>query len=223
MNRFKKNVLYYFIAAGILTYSTWIFELFLNPRLSLSQSYVSELSVHGQPYAYYFQLANLLGSLLMSTGFLLLLNKFKVAKSRPLNIFITSMLIISLIGIVNALFPMNCAPSQSPACLAAQNNFQINYSQWIHQITAVVMFGGLLFAQLYCTFYVFKRQTKLYWLSLANMGIQLTLNVTVGVICLFDLRYVGVFQRLSLTLFMIWVFGVVYFFKALSNSSEQII
>jgi len=200
------------IAIGILIYSTWIFEFFLNPHLSLTQSYVSELAVHGQPNLYYFRIVNLVGSSLTSIGFLELLNQFKNDGLKTTKIFVLSMCVISLAGIVNAIFPMDCAPSQSYACLVAQDHYQINFSQWVHQSTAIVMFGGLLFAQLYSTFYIFKR-TKLFLFSLTNAIIQIGLNITISIISLFDLSYVGVFQRISLILFALWVLAIIYLLK----------
>jgi len=202
----------YFIAFGLFIYSTWIFELFLNPHLSLTQSYVSELAVHGQPNVYYFRIANLLGSFFMSIGFLLLLGRLSNSGSKAVKLFVLTMCIITLAGIVNAIFPMDCAPSQSYACLVAQDHYEINFSQWVHQVTAIIMFAGLLFAQLYSTFYIFKH-TKLFWLSLSNLIVQLGLNITISVICLFDLTYVGVFQRISLVIFALWVLAILYLLK----------
>jgi hypothetical protein len=207
---------FYLIIFGILVYSTWIFELFLNPHLSLTQSYVSELAVHGQPNVHYFRIANLLGSTLMSMGFILLCRQLKKRDSNTLSIFLLSLCALSLFGIVNAIFPMDCSPSQSTACLVAQDHFKINFSQWVHQITAIIMFCGLIFVQLYSTFYIFKR-TKLFWSSLSNFVIQLCLNTAISIICLFNLSYVGVFQRISLVLFALWLLTITYLLKARSD------
>lgn len=226
MNKHRLSIPIFFITLGILIYSTWVFEIFLNPHLSLTQSYVSELAVRGQPYVYYFRIANLLGSFFMSLGFIFLFQRIKKNGSKAAKLFVLIISIVSIVGIINAIFPMDCSPSQSHACLVAQDHFRINFSQWVHQSTAIIMFGGLLFAQLYSTFYILKRNTRLFWFSLYNLTIQFLLNITVSIICLFDLSYVGIFQRISLVIFALWVLAILYLVKtrpsifSLQNSQE---
>jgi hypothetical protein len=217
MNKHSFNIPIIFIGLGILVYSTWIFELVLNPHLSLTQSYVSELSVHGQPYATYFQVANLLGSSCMFIGFFILLRRFRKTEAKATTLFLWAMSIITLIGIVNAIFPMNCAPSQSHSCLVAQDQLRINFSQWVHQSSAIIMFSGLLFSQLYSTFYIFKRHTTLFWLSLVNVMIQFLLNIAISVVSVFEFRNIGVFQRLSLMMLALWILAILYTLKNRPN------
>lgn len=202
---------------GILIYSAWLLGSVLNPHLSQSQSYVSELSVSGQPYASYFQAANLVGSVFMFTGFLLFLRKSSrfTTKSR---LFLKLLTVISAIGIINALFPMNCAPSQSHECLLAQERFEFSLSQWIHVLSAITMFSGLIVAQSMSTFYLLKKHSTAYWFGLANVSVQLFLNTVIAIICLLGFSNVGIFQRISLALFCLWLITLVYRFDALTGS-----
>lgn len=201
------------IFIGVLIYSSWIFEIFLNPRLSLIQSYVSELSVNGQPNVYYFKIANLFGSTLMTVGFFVLLKQPRLNRDKYLKKFVQIMLVITIFGIFNSIFPMDCAPSESYACLVAQDHWKINFNQWIHQISAIIMFGGLIFAQFQSTFFIFRERARLFWLSLINLTIQFFLNAAICVIALFNLQNVGLFQRLSLVLFAIWVISILLYLK----------
>lgn len=187
----------------MVIYSAWLLGPWLNPALSSSQSYVSELSVPDQPHVVFFRLANLLGSLCMTIGFLLLLRRRRASSS---SILVLKLLAgISAIGIINAVFPMSCAPSQSHACLVVQEQFDFTIGQWIHLASAVLIFSGLLAAQFYTTLRLFMRYSWKFWLSLTNALIQLVLNTIVVIICLYGWSNVGIFQRLSLILFTLWL------------------
>ncbi len=192
---------------GIISYSTWVLNPILNPGLSQAYSYVSELSVSGQPYAIFFQASNLVGSLLLLMGFGLLLLNARTQPEQRIQFFYRILVIIAFTGSVNAVFPMDCAPSLSRACLIAQEKFLFNPSQWVHLATALVMFCGLLFVQFYSTFYLLKTG-KSHAISLVNLAVQGMLNGVIVVICLAGFPYVGIFQRLSLGFFGLWVLWI---------------
>ena len=202
-----------FASVGLLVfYNNWLLSYFLNPRMSYWQSYVSELDANGQPHVWFFRIGNLLGASLLLTGFLLIKYRQQFLEVSRHNLMLTKFfLIISSTAILNAFFPMDCSASQSLACFQKQQRYSFSFGQWIHLLTALIMFGGLILANFYVV-YTMKHElgTKAYWLNLTFLILQMALNTFIAVISITGYGPIGLLQRLSLILFEAWVIIILF-------------
>ncbi|HUD10747.1 MAG TPA: DUF998 domain-containing protein [Candidatus Saccharimonadales bacterium] len=208
--------------AGLFFYSLWIVSYVFNPHLSYTQSYVSELDVGGQPYVWLFRIGNFLGSSLLFTAFYLFLIRTKSRAISNEKILILKILCLGTgAAILNSFFPMDCSASQSKVCFEQQQKYTFGPSQWVHLVTSIIMFGGLIFVQYYSTFNIIKSSASKLWyrISLSSFLLQALLNIVLIVVSFTGYGPIGLLQRLSLLCFELW-FIFILFNKRIKLLSE---
>jgi hypothetical protein len=188
-------------------YFNWLLSPILNPKLSLMNSYVSELNVPNQPYHLFFTLGNFFGAILMAMCFYIILKNNIILKKDKNIVFISKILfLISLVAILNALFTMDCAPSLSDICFKNQQSFNISMGQWVHMSAAVLMFGGVLFSTFYIAFKIMKSKNYInFYGNLILFVTQSILNILIITISFTGEGPIGLLQRTSLLLFQLWI------------------
>ncbi len=187
---------------GIAFYSVWIISAYLNPKLSIAHSYVSELSVSGQPYAWFFRVTQLLGSLC-----LLAYCWLQVKKTRLKRIHIV-LAVCTASAAVNAFFPMICSPYLSRSCLASLDSYNFGFNQYVHQVTSLITFGGLILAQL-LAFKMPATGLRRKW-HLSHFILQVVVSAAIAYISFHGNHFIGLLQRISLAAFEIWVISLAF-------------
>jgi len=101
---------------------------------------------------------------------------------------------------------MDCSASQSKSCFIEQQKYSFGPSQWVHLVTSIVMFGSLILAQYYSTFYIIKPNLDKLWfrISFSSFMLQSLLNLFLIVISFTGYGPIGLAQRLSLLFFEVW-------------------
>jgi hypothetical protein len=123
------------IAAGVL-YCSLILEVVAGFPLDIHRSFLSELSAQDQATAPYAQAMDL------STGVLLLVTAILARAAARANRDFAGLLISAVLfgagTILDALSPMDCAPSVSAACQAAETHGQAGADLVLHHVTSAV-------------------------------------------------------------------------------------
>lgn len=211
MNIQNKSLLY-IAYLGLIAYSLWIFSFIFNPRLSYTQSYVSELDVTGQPYVWLVRVGNFVGAMLLFTAFYSYFLKAKLNKLSIEKIHLLKILSIATgAAIINAFFPMDCSASESKVCFQQQQRYSFGFSQWVHLITSIIMFGGLIYAQYFATFKLLKFTKSKLWYRVGLIGFfsQILLNSFLIVVSITGYGPIGLLQRISLLMFEVWLIVII--------------
>ena len=123
------------LAAGVL-YCSLLLEAAAGFPLDVQHSFLSELGARDQPTSLYARVMDL------ATGVLLLV---AVLLARPAARFrwevtglLTSTAVFGLGTLFDSFSPMDCAPSASAACRAAEANGQVGVALVLHEVTSTL-------------------------------------------------------------------------------------
>ena len=175
-----------------------------NPKLSFTQSYVSELGVTGQPNVWLVRVGNFIGAFLLFIAFYFYFLNSKNNKLPKEKVHLIKILCIATgAALANAFFPMDCSASESRACFQQQQRYSFGISQWVHLFTSIIMFGGLIYTQYYVTYKIIKPTGNMLWVEIgrASIYLQILLNISVAIVSFTGYGPIGLLQRLSLFLF----------------------
>lgn len=189
-----------FVLLGCVCYSLWLGQPWFNPNLPLWTSFVSELAATGQPSA-----------LLMRTGDTLTALWATIAaaagwKSRAFS-RVSCILIwgFALFTLLDVVFPMACAPSQSAACAAGDAAGTLGLRHSIHVVTsalanaATFALAGWWVWQHRCT------RDGLAFAATLCAAAHIVTGLVTGTLAVATSAATGVFQRLSLLTLLAWV------------------
>lgn len=193
---FMKAYKRYLLITGLVLIGLGIAGAPLNHSLSTVNAYVSELSVKGQPFAWLFQLSQLVGAVFL---LIYLLGARHTIKHRLFQVLIVTTAAV----VLNSFFPMVCTPSLSAACLRQLDHYQFGYKQYIHEVTSIITFFGLMLAQ-FLSFWTAISKSQRQW-HLANFLGQVLLNCGIAFSSFHGNRYIGLIQRVSLIGFEVWI------------------
>ena len=184
---------------------TWAFAGILNPAMSQLHAFVSEYSARDQPWRYLFQTTDvIMGTSLCLAG----LATLAWAGRRPLGRqgwsgvgFVAG----GLFSVLDALVTMDCSPTQSKACLAAEEAGHVSWSHFIHVGTSTIVVVGFALPILLLN----STMTRFrgFGLVVTWAWVVFTLLNGIGAIDWFDgtpMDYTGIWQRFSLGLGTLW-------------------
>ncbi|GAA4034881.1 hypothetical protein GCM10022247_70280 [Allokutzneria multivorans] len=121
---------------GTLVYSAWLLEFVLPNDLSLLHSYVSEHMAGGQPYRFLFRTTDVIaGTLFVAAAFSLRHKLLRVGLA-----------VFGGVTVLDALVPLDCAPSIDRACRQREIDNTVSLSHEIHQASSVLVFFGIVTA-----------------------------------------------------------------------------
>jgi hypothetical protein len=175
-----------------MSYSAWILEFPLHTKVDVIDGYVSELSAADQPSHWLFSTGDLITGVLMTVvaaGCLLTLPRraWSVAGWSFLLLFG-----ISAIG--DALFSMDCAPSNDTACALRERAGRVSFSHEFHDVTSsLVIVSGI--AALMCLSIAARHYG--WWPALARWAWPLAVLETVTALATLVLMYLGLWLGLA--------------------------
>lgn len=107
---------YCLAAILVFLYNDWILEYFLNPRVSLNRSLISDLSALNQPYHWVFQALDILAGI-VTLGCVAYMWRFTAQISPSKRWLLLALFVfIGLDSIVDASLPISCAAYIDPNC-----------------------------------------------------------------------------------------------------------
>lgn len=131
-----------FLVLASLASLTWAFAGVLNPAMSQLHAFVSEYSARDQPWRYLFQTTDvIMGTLLCLAGLATLV----WARHRPLGRqgwsgvgFVAG----GFFSVLDALVTMDCSPTRSQACMAAEEAGHVSVNHIVHVGTSTIVVVG---------------------------------------------------------------------------------
>jgi len=194
-----------FLVLASLASLTWAFAGMLNPAMSQLHAFVSEYSARDQPWRYLFQTTDVvMGTSLCLAG----LATLAWARHRPLGRQGWSgigFVVGGLFSVLDALVTMDCSPTRSPACMAAEEAGHVSASHIVHVGTSTVVVIGFALPILLLN----STMTRFrgFGLVVAWAWVIFTLLNGIGAMDWFNgtpMNYTGIWQRLSLGLGTLW-------------------
>ncbi len=203
----RLKVLLFAVVLGLL-YNDWLLGPFVNARMSVRYSVISELSAHLQPYAWLFRTVDIstgIVTLLVLPGLWRFLQK---VHSPWRQVLFATIACIGADSIIDAMLPISCAPSMDSACnLAQTHSFLTNAHMVESTIIGIITFvAPLLWARVYKTRHAALATTS-WWCAMLQfaMGLGIVLTRVVH-----HDEVVGTFQRFYQLGIGAWVAYVLY-------------
>lgn len=200
--RLMRNVM---IAAGVL-YCSLLLEAVAGYPLDIHESFLSELGARDQPTSPYARALDL------GAGVLLLIAAILGRPAARMNRAVAGLLISAAVFGAGTLFdsfsPMDCAPSLSEACRAAEANGQAGTALLLHEITSTMAGIGSVAMGIFAVLVLRRSGWGGLWgrlvavlaagvvVTQAWLGIETGLEVLTGS----DLHPPGILQRVSVLL-----------------------
>ena len=200
--RLMRNVM---IAAGVL-YCSLLLEAAAGYPLDLHESFLSELGARDQPTSPYARALDL------GAGVLLLIAAILGRPAARMNRDMAGLLISAAVFGAGTLFdsfsPMDCAPSASEACRAAEANGQAGTALLLHEITSTMAGLGSVAMGIFAVLVLRRSGWGGLWgrvvavlaggvaVTQAWLGLETGLEVLTGG----DLHPPGILQRVSVLL-----------------------
>jgi hypothetical protein len=200
--RLMRNVM---IAAGVL-YCSLLLEAVAGYPLNIHYSFLSELGARDQPTSPYARALDL------GAGVLLLIAAILGRPAARMHRDVAGLLISAAVFGVGTLFdsfsPMDCAPSLSEACRAAEANGQAGTALLLHEITSTMAGLGSVAMGIFAVLVLRRSGWGGVWgrvvavlaagvaVTQAWLGIETGLEVLTGS----DLHPPGILQRVSVLL-----------------------
>lgn len=141
-SRLERIVYLLAIAAGVL-YCSWPLEYWLNPTVAHRHGLASELGAAGQPYAWLFDMTDIIACLLIFTLSLIMLRLYRI--ERWLRFSLMAYLSFAVLTTLDALLPLNCLPS-SGSCGDVLHNPLIV----LHGVVSISASLALFFSAVCC-------------------------------------------------------------------------
>jgi hypothetical membrane protein len=200
-----------YAVAGLLAgvcYSSFLLARPLGSRLSLTESYVSELEVAGQPASAFFRLTDVVAALLIVVLAIALVRR--LARERPAEMRATvGCLFLAGLGLAaaaDALFPMSCTPSTSEACRREVDDVAIIAQ--LHQGHTLSSVLGVFAAQAAMLLLGVSPRVRRRWPALARASLACGLALVVlglSEVPLSTQHRLGAIERLHVLLISAWL------------------
>jgi hypothetical protein len=188
-------------------YSSFVAARPLGSRLSMTDSYVSELEVPGQPASAFFRLTDLAGALLIIViAVALLVQLWPEVRAAAGCLFLAG---VGLASVADALDPMPCTPSTSLPC--RQSLDQVPIIAQLHQGHTLSSVVGVCAAVLAMLLLGVSRRVRRWRPRLA--GASLVCGVLLLTLGLSEVRMtasdgVGSVERLHVLLISAWIIAL---------------
>ncbi|MSS45490.1 DUF998 domain-containing protein [Cutibacterium sp. WCA-380-WT-3A] len=194
-----------FLILASLASLTWAFAGIINPAMSQLHAFVSEYSARDQPWRYLFQITDIVMG--VSLGVAGVSTLAWVRQRRPQRQGWSGIGFVAggFFSILDALITMDCSPTRSPACLAAENAGDVSVSHIIHIGTSTIVVIGFALPILLLN----STMTRFRGIGLvvAWAWVFFTLFNGIGAVGWLDgtpVDYTGLWQRFSLGLGTLW-------------------
>ena len=194
-----------FLVLASLASLTWAVAGVLNPAMSQLHAFVSEYSARDQPWRYLFQTTDvIMGTLLCLAGLATLV----WARHRPLGRqgwsgvgFVAG----GFFSVLDALVTMDCSPTRSQACMAAEEAGHVSVNHIVHVGTSTIVVVGFALPILLLN----STMTRFrgFGLVVTWAWVVFTLLNGIGAVGWFvgtPMDYTGIWQRFSLGLGTLW-------------------
>lgn len=131
------------VLAGLIGYCDFPLQWVIGSPLSTMRSYISELSVAGQPAYQTFRIGDLAAGfgLTVLAGILLLWRP-----SPPMRLGSVALTIAAATAIIDALSPMTCTPSTDVQCWDGDHAAVLAQLSQLHTISGVIGFAAMVIA-----------------------------------------------------------------------------
>lgn len=188
-----------------VTYSNWIVAPWLNPRVSVRGSFVSDLGAHGQPHAAVFNSIDALSGIAIVVLAWGLWRHLGAGRLVALGC-------LALAGfgagsIAEAVLPLDCAPSLSAACAEREaSGHGISWADRGHTIASVYSIVAVLLSMLFLCWAL--RHTRGWrwparcWLVAGPLVFLLTAYVGAAAL---DRQLPGIAERIYVGAFSLWI------------------
>ncbi|WP_245667064.1 DUF998 domain-containing protein [Actinomadura latina] len=182
-----------------ITYSTFVLENALSPKLDFFNGYVSELSASDQPFHLVYSAGDFVTGVL---SILVAIGTLRKLTRKPLATAGWAFLgLFGVCAIGDASFPLDCAPSLETWCALRERSEHVSFSHEFHSVTssAVIVCGvaALLFLSLAARRYG-------WWPALARWGWLLALAESVSalstLVAMYLGQWLGVIQRVQISI-----------------------
>ena len=181
--------------------SAFLIAPLVGARLSLNQSFVSELGANGEPGAIVFRLSDFVtGSLLIISSLLLwrVFPRTKLARIAQI-----CLLCVAVLTLADAFLPLDCVSSADQLCRALETKRLLSLSHQTHFYTGIIEWTLINIA---LGFFAWSLRNKLGWQTLSKIafplaGFYLVGNMVIIVQYLREVPHLGITQRCQILAF----------------------
>ena len=202
------------LTASAVLYSAWLLSYVLPTRVGTVDAYVSELTARDQPDRLLYVACDALAGLTALAVAVLMAHRERTwgrepGRDAPREV-VAAWAALGVFGVATMLdvtFPLDCAPSVTRACHAAESLGRVSASHEIHSVTSTVAYAGILLNMaLVCRS---ERRAPGTWPGLGRTAVPLTVLMAVSTAVVLALvpagRWVGVPQRVSVLVVAVWL------------------
>ncbi|MBF6136688.1 DUF998 domain-containing protein [Nocardia otitidiscaviarum] len=125
------------IAAG-LGYNLWIAAFVLDPELSATRSYVSELAADDAPHALLFRTVDLMVGVAAVAAALLIGRSGWRSLPRSGRYTVFALALFGIGTIADVFLPLECGATRHPVCAAAEATGEVSVTHTLHLVSSTV-------------------------------------------------------------------------------------
>jgi hypothetical protein len=192
------------IVAGV-SYSSFLLAPWIGSRLSVADSFVSELEANGQRNVGFFRASDVVAGALMIVLAVGLAGMLDVDLYGVLGC--ASLALVGLGSIGDALTAVRCGPATDPGC-ARSASIATQFGD-VHTVTSSIGVVGTMATMALLGTHLYRRHRwiSLAWLSWTCAAMMLLLSTTDGILILSDHGF-GLSERMHVLLMSIWLVAV---------------
>lgn len=181
---------------------TWLWGPVLNPAIDPMRAYVSELAAADQPHRRVFMAGDLVMGLCLAVAGVLVWRRASCSRRRWGG---AGFLVSGLATVVDALSPMDCSPSLSATCEAAEEAGRVSFLHTVHGVSSVAVVVGQVMSMVLLTA-LMGRGRRAGWVLVWAWALcyLLTLLAAVDLLGPLGEPSLGLWQRLGLLLGSAW-------------------
>ena len=195
------------LLVAALGYATWLLSYVLPVKVGTLNGYVSELPAKGQPFRWVFGSGDLVAGALVAVVAIALWLTGRGRNDKAGTVAWVALAVFGVFTVADVLFPLDCAPSVSAACRAAEHAGTVSVVHRIHAGTSVVTNLAVLVHMVVVA--VTERRTPGRWSVLGRFAVPLAavnVGATLAVVILVLVGSgVGIPQRLSVLCVSAWL------------------
>jgi hypothetical membrane protein len=194
------------LVVAALLYSSWLLSYALPVNVGTVDGYVSELPARDQPYRWIFAGSDIAaGALVLAVGIAGAVKDWRAPWW--LRAAWWALAVFGLFTVLDAAFPLDCAPSVTQACHDAEQNWTVSGSHRIHAVTSVVSYVAII-AHMGLAAWGERRRPGL-WPGLGRSAAPLAAVMLVSTLTVLALvptaKWIGVPQRVSVACVALWL------------------
>lgn len=134
MGRWRFRLAAGLLAGAAFTQNSWVLGFELDPTVSETRSYASELAVLGRPYDWVFDAADTITGGLVALALIVLVGLVR----RQAVVTWLCYAVFAITTIADSLLPLTCSPTTDVACRSAEDDFRVPISHTVHTVTSSI-------------------------------------------------------------------------------------